>query len=886
MSLATAVALSFNNLMTKKGRTLMTAFAGSIGIIGIAAILALATGVRAYIKDVEEDMLSVYPLTIQNQGMDFTAMLGVATEEAGNQAHSAAGVDAQVGDENAALEPQEGSVHEIQLLAKMFSSIGTNDLESLKEFLDANGGDIDDHVSAIQYYYNVTPQIFADDTDDGVRQVSPDNAFASMGFGAEMPSFMGPNLLSHVFQEMVEDHGVVESQYDVVAGHWPMGPTDLVVVLSPNGGLSDFMFYALGLLDPAEKDRMLKQVANEEQVTVPGPPSRFTYEEMLATTFSLVPSSDFYVYDEKYEVWQDMRDDEKYMKEQVENGTTLQIAGIVRPAEGATASALSPGLYYSPMLTRYIINQSAETDIVKDQLKDRSVDVFTGNKFDTETPGKGRGELDFQSLMDIDEDAIQEAFQFDESMLQIDPALMGFNFDALQGMEGFENFNFTPPPPPAIDLSALAGDVDFDLKLDLDLDLKWSDLDIDFENIDYGVTPEELEDAARALVEGYMSWAVNQGLDPTNVIVNFPAFIESSEGQEILDSFEFQVNADDIMDQLLSQVAGQLQSQLQGQLQDQIMGALMDQLTGSIAQSLAGQMQTVMTSYMGDLAAALQGQIGAQLQGSMAAAQGQIASEIQGALEQMMGGLAQTLPNALSIDEEAFAEAFQLNMSEEELQRLLMSMVGFEAATYEGNLALLGYADFNDPSGIDIFPLDFAAKEQVVQILEQYNADMEASDEEDKVITYTDIVGALMSSVTDIINVITYVLIAFVAISLVVSSIMIGVITYISVLERRKEIGILRSIGASKRDIRTVFNAETMIVGFVAGLIGILITYLLTIPANAIVYAKWGIKGVAQLPITAAVILILISVVLTVLAGLMPASAASRKDPVEALRSE
>ena len=241
---------------------------------------------------------------------------------------------------------------------------------------------------------------------------------------------------------------------------------------------------------------------------------------------------------------------------------------------------------------------------------------------------------------------------------------------------------------------------------------------------------------------------------------------------------------------------------------------------------------------------------------------------------------------AMSIDEEAFANAFDFNLDEAELSALIMSMMGQTQSSFDGNLAKLGYADFARPYSIDIFPIDFEAKGHVITILDDYNADMEAQGKEDRVITYTDLVGTLMSSVTDIVNVVSYVLVAFVAISLIVSSIMIGVITYISVLERKKEIGILRSIGASKKDIRWVFNAETLIVGFVAGVMGIGVTLLLTIPANAIVYARFGIANVATLPVGAGVALVLISMGLTFLAGLIPSSAASRKDPVEALRSE
>lgn len=920
MSVATAIALSFNNLMTKKGRTLMTAFAGSIGIIGIAAILALATGVQDYIKGVEEDLLSVYPLTIQNQGMDLTAVMTMMTEEAGNQAHGAAGVDVEIGGdkedpaENEDEDEQIGAVHEIQVLGRMFSSVGTNDLASLKSFLDDNGGDIDEYVSSIQYYYDVTPQIFAVDTSNGVRQVNPDNSFASLGFGSDMPSFMGPNVMSNVFQELVEDSTIVESQYEVVAGAWPVQPSEVLVVLSPNGGLSDFMFYALGLLDPADRDEMLRQLRNEETVVVPSDPTSFTYEEILDTRFKLVPSTDFYTFDEKYGVWTDRRGDTEYMKTKVDEGTTLKVAGIVRAREGTTATALTPGLYYTPMLTRQIINESSQTDIVKEQQKNPRINVFTGKKFGDEDAAGG-SRLDFPSLVDVNEEKIGAAFKVDEQMLEIDPTALGLDFSALDNltsldMGGAGAFDFDPPPPPKLDLGALAGDLDLDLKFDFDMDfdlgsdveIDWSQIDFDLGSIDWGLDADEVTEAIGALVSGYFPWAQGEGLDPTDIVSNFPLYLESDEAKAILGG----VNADiqGVLDQVLKQVGDQIQSQIQdqigqmvgqvkGELETQLAKQLKEQLTSQLTQSLSTQLQIVMGDYMTQLASALRTQVesamqgsAAQMQGALAGLEGQISSALQSSMENVMGSLAEKLPEAMTIDEEAFAEAFEFNLSEEELQRLLAALMGVEEATYQGNLHALGYADFDDPSMIDIFPIDFNAKTEVVNVLETYNADAEAAGDEDRVVTFTDLVGALMSSVTDIVNVITYVLIAFVAISLVVSSIMIGVITYISVLERRKEIGILRSIGASKRDIRSVFNAETLIVGFTAGMLGVIVTYLMTIPVNAFVYAKWGIRNVAQLPPSAAAILVLISMVLTVLAGLIPASAASRKDPVEALRSE
>ena len=346
------------------------------------------------------------------------------------------------------------------------------------------------------------------------------------------------------------------------------------------------------------------------------------------------------------------------------------------------------------------------------------------------------------------------------------------------------------------------------------------------------------------------------------------AYLASAEVQaKLSEAIKDSINMKDMEDEL----AKQLQEQVGQQIQEQLAPALQQAITAS----LQTQLQTALQSYMQTALTTMMTQMASSL-----------GTQVNAAMQQSMAQLSTNMANAMSIDESAFANAFKMNMSEDDLGELMMSLMGKEDASYDNNLKKLGYADFNKPGGIDIYPIDFESKEKVIDILDAYNDRMTADGQEDKVITYTDFVGTLMSSVTDIVNMISYVLVAFVAISLVVSSIMIGVITYISVLERKKEIGILRSIGASKGDISRVFNAETLIVGFVAGVIGIGVTALACIPANAIVYANFDVANVAQLPWQAAVILVVISMLLTFLAGLIPSSAASRKDPVEALRSE
>ena len=661
-----------------------------------------------------------------------------------------------------------------------------------------------------------------------------------------------------VFYEMPSDPNLYESQYDVKAGHWPENHNEVVLVLTGNGNISDFMLYTLGLRDANEFDDIVKKFAAEEEVTTPDNIEQPTYDDILGITFKLVQATDYYVHDDEFNVWKDKTDDTDYMRNLVNNGEDVKIVGIVQPREDATATMLSSGINYPSTLTDYVIEQAASSTIVKDQLAHPDTNVFTDKPFGEEDDGEG---FDMQSLFTIDGDAIQAAFKFDESALT--SGLSGMSLD-LSGL------SLDMGSLPAFDGSSIAIDPS---SIDMSNLVDFSDIKLDLGDVQPTMDSAKMQAAMEDIMAGFNPWYANwaqeqvaQGKVPT-MEDGAKAYLESEEVQKKI--------ADAIMGSIdMKQATEALQTQLQQQL-----SAKMQQAVPAMAQALESQLQasitTAMSSYM-------QNVLGAYMQQMQTA----LETQVSAAMQQSMNQIAANMSNAMSNDESAFANAFQMNMDENDLTELMMSMMGKEDASYDNNLKKLGYADFNKPSGIDIYPIDFESKEKVIGILDAYNDRMTADGEDDKVITYTDFVGTLMASVTDIVNMISYVLVAFVAISLVVSSIMIGVITYISVLERKKEIGILRSIGASKGDISRVFNAETIIVGFTAGVIGIGLTMLACIPANAIVYSLFDVANVASLPWQAAVILVAISVFLTFLAGLIPSSAASRKDPVEALRSE
>ena len=923
MSLLTALSLSFNNLRTKKARTILTAFAGSIGIIGIALILAMSNGVNNYIRSVEENTLSEYPVQIQGSGVDITAMMGR---------------DAQL-----RVTGGEGEVGVTQMITNLLSKVDSNDLGSLKEFLDSGESGIEPYVKAIEYSYSVSPQIYlAGET--GVRQVNPDRSFAALGIDASAGtnSIMSMFMNTDVFHEMPACAALYEGQYDVRAGRWPETYNECVVVLTGNGNISDFMLYSLGLRDSVELDEMIAQFLAEEDVEIPEDIRPYTYDELLGIRFKLVNAADYYAYDSEYGVWKDKTSDAAYMRALVENGEDITVVGVVQPSPNATATMLQAGIGYPATLTEHVLEQAASSAIVRAQLARPQINVFTGEAF-----GAEKSEFDMGSLISVDEEQLAAAFQFDQSALNIDPY-------AYLSMDGI-----------TIDLSVLLDPGQMELPAP-DLAQLLSSLDI-------SVTPEALGELFSKLLAGYAAYVAG---DPTADYARLPqafaAYLQSPEAQQILSDRIGAIVAESgnvtVSAEKLASLVRQIMegfgdyaaenaltdpSQFGQYLQDylllpetqeklaqsaaeilQISGsvvisaaqleALSSELTegyvryaeenslpipGRIDERFAEYMKTpeaqqllldavtqmvdmdalrealgeAMQGYTAALAQSLESQITDAMQQVVA----QLGTKLGGAMQQMMRQLGASLQTALQIDPAAFTQAIKMNMSADELRELLMSLMTGEESSYEGNLKRFGYADRSKPSAISIYPLDFESKTAVLTVLDDYNSRMEAAGMEEKAIRYTDYVGTLMSSVTEIVDIISYVLVAFVAISLVVSSIMIGVITYISVLERRKEIGILRAIGASKRNVSAVFNAETFIIGLCAGLIGIGMTLVLIIPCNAIIHSLAGRTDInAALPALDGLILIALSVVLTLLGGLIPSRKAAKCDPVTALRAE
>ena len=837
MSFVTALGLSARNLMTKKGRTAMTAFAGSIGIIGIAAILALSNGVNGYIKKVEEDTLSSYPLTISKQDYDLSSMMGGqgATDDGSSES-----VDSS--DDSAETD----KIPVVTAVKDMFASVKSNDMTSFKAWLDDGGDGIDKEVNAIQYGYGVSPVVYrAGKGDEKPVRLVPNAMTEAMSGGASSAATVSMESMgTSVFNEMIEDQSLLNSQYDVVAGHWPTSANEAVMVLSSRGTVGDYTLYSIGALDIDELNDLVNSAMTADgKIETPETGADFTYDDALSTTFKVLSPADAYRKNEETGMWTDMSDDADFMAAKVADGIDVRIVGVVRPNETANASALSPGIAYTHALTRQLMERAADSQIVQEQLDHPETDVFTGKTFD-ELQGEAKQGVDLGSMFSVDEAALKSAFSFDTSVLS----------GVAGGMD-----------PSCLDLS------------ELDIDLSGVGKDIDFSDImskapapDFSgvfdgleLTPEQMQQVgalANQLFTGFMQSEQFKALTPEDL----------KDASKLAAAFSTYLESDTAAQQILAQ--------LKAPGGDALAERLQQAMTDYVQKQLAPYLQQALDQMMKSISDQIATTVSTQLKAGAAGLMGQMATQMSSSFA--------NLASAMRVDASAFARAIHFNMDAEDLSSLMMSYAKASQLTYDNNLTTLGYADEADPISVKIFPRDFEAKERVLDHIDAYNKQVKAAGHDEQAISYTDYMGIIMGSVTDIVNTISLVLIAFVSISLVVSSIMIGIITYISVLERKKEIGILRAIGASKRNVANVFNAETFIEGLIAGVFAIIVVVLVSFPVNTWALAAKQVPNLMSLPVQDALVLIAISVLLTVVAGLLPARSASKKDPVEALRSE
>ena len=837
MSILTALSLSFNNLLTKKGRTLLTAFAGSIGIIGIALILSLSAGFQNYIDQIQEDTLTSYPLSVTSETADTTSMLLSMATQTG--------------------EDEGGDVvEERQYISTMFSKIGTNDLASFKKYLEENSDEVDGMVSLVRYQYSVNPLIYTIDTTGEITQINPSTLMSSLTGGNGMMS-MG----SSVFNEMIDDPETLQEQYDVLAGKWPENYDEAIIVLPEANGIPDLLVYSLGLRDHDELKDMLSKIMAGEAVEEPSEPLEFTYEDLMNISLKLVDPSDTYKYNADYNIYESMTGDSTFMREVYDNSLDLKIVGIVCAKEGVTSTNLTAGVAYTKELTEYVIAQASESEIVKKQLADEEVDVFSNRRFDDDSEESG---LNFEDMISIDTELLSSAFGVNVSESDISNMTQGYmgeiskaiTADTAKAKTAFSETLKTL----ATDMMSGYAEENKSLLFGNMAQIKMSDVDAVVNTFmakdttkaalakleaEYLVPQDAFAEIYSPLLkgawQGYITYwnSLSAGNSDDENVGNENLGTDSSENENR-----------DSTDASAPLSADTAKLYLEVFMTQPVVSSASETIAAKMTEAV---MQKTILTKVGELSQSLMS----------------------------------TMASSFNVDQSKIASAFKFDLSEEELIRLMETMTARSTEKNANtNLLSLGYQDLEEPTSISFYFHDFESKELFLDFLDEYNERMEKEDDE-KVIKYTDLTGILMSSVKTIVDSVSYVLIAFVSISLIVSSIMIGIITYISVLERTKEIGVLRAIGASKKNISSIFNAETFIVGLCSGLIGILITLALLVPINYIIHTLTGnLRITATLPLAGGTTLVILSVILTLIGGLIPSKQAAKKDPVLALRSE
>ena len=808
MSFFTALALSFNNLMTKKGRTILVAFAGSIGIIGIALIMAVSNGFQNYVDSIQEDALTSYPLMIMEESTDIAGiLLSLQTPEEGD--HS-------------------GKVIEKQLITSMLANVKANDLKSFKKRIEDNYEKLKDDLATIDYTYNIDPIIYAVDATNTIAKLNPSNLFSAT-FGSD--SFMSSySSYTSIYSQMMSNRDVINEQFDILAGKLPENYDEMVLVLQNPNSIPDLIVYSLGLRDTSELSTMVSKIMNGESANIHHDSKEFTYEDFLNVKLKLVLPTDLYRYNSKYEVYEDMSSDKEYIKDIFNNkAINLKIVGVISPREGVTTMALTPGISYTSDLIKFIIDESSKTELTKKQLNNQSINVFSNKPFDQE---ENEFNFGFEDFVTVDNDALSKAFNVKIDQKEIEKEMSNY-------MNDINNSITADTTEPIKELT------DGFTKL----------LPVLVNNLGETIGTNGIDEVINKTFESNEAKEVFNGFTKKYVLpVDVYKQVYQGIFKTILESY---INNYVKSDPSLSTDEEKIARVLPNMYQQIVMMQNNLPLSTVFQQTATLMLETNMRK------------------------------EILTKVGTMTQYLTSKFSNSFDIDPSKFASDFRLNFTEDELARVVTAMMSKEKATLRNNLIKLGYQDLDSPGYISFYFNSFDGKDRFLQFIDDYNKEMEESGYEDKVIRYSDTTGILMNSVKTIVDAVSYVLIAFVSISLVVSSIMIGIITYISVYERTKEIGILRAIGASKHNIASIFNAETFIVGFLSGLFGIGISYMIIPIINAVLKHYIGSINIrASLPITSAIILISLSIILTLIGGLIPARAASKKDPVEALRSE
>lgn len=857
MSLLTAFSLSLNNLLTKKGRSILTSFAGSIGIIGIALILALSSGFQNYVDKIQEDTLTSYPLTVQSETTDMASLLLSSNGKS---------------EEN--LDLPDRTVEEKQNMEEMFGTVGKNDLKSFKTYIEENKDEVNKMVSLTSYQYSVAPTVYTKNLKNELVKVNPSDIMSSIMGGA---SVMMESSMS-IFSELPESRDMTEAEYEIIEGKFPETYNEVALVLPTKNTISDLLLYNLGLKDISELENLVSKVMKGEKIDNTSNPLEISYDELRKIELKLIEPSNLYKFNKDYNVYEDMSNDEEFMNAVYNKATPLNIVGIVIPKN---ESLNMTGVLYTRDLTEYVINSASESEIVKKQLKNKDVNVFNGRNFNEKDNSTN---IDFQDLVSVDESALESAFDINITQDDIENITKGYMSEI---SEAITADNSKAQKVIINNLSTITKNILNDYIKENSIGgfakLKLSDVD---SVVDNGLKQEKNIKILAAMEKEFVISQKNFSQMYNGIIKGFlKQYVKMMSGinTELKEEKRNNTINNEIEDNGISNITNNIISNITNDITNENNNS--SENTTDKPNEPTAILMPAMVDKMVDTLVKQDSIVSGTSKIAQAMTEATMQKTILTKVGELTGKLMETLASSFNIDTSKFAEAFKFTMDEDEIRRLMQSMSTTAAVhNADTNLLSLGYQNLDKPTSIRFYFKNFDSKELFLDFIDNYNSKMGQEDEE-KVIKYTDITGLLMSSVKTIIDSVSYVLIAFVSISLIVSSIMIGIITYISVLERTKEIGILRAIGASKRNISSIFNAETFIVGLFSGIMGIGITILLLIPINLIIHS-FNTDITAVLPFTGGTILVILSVILTLIGGLIPSRKAAKQDPVTALRTE
>ena len=864
LAFTTALGLSLNNLLTKKGRTFLTAFAGAIGIIGIAAILSLSNGVNDYISSIESEMLGSYPIQLQKQTFDMSGMTELQNENFNEM------VNKETHDNN--------GIYSQNLVATAVESAQTmlieNNLSKFKAYLDKNRDAFSKQVSAIEYSYSITPQIFRKNGEE-IIQISPATLLESSGSSMDYMGSMMSMSTTTGWSAIVSDKGLRESHYELLEGKWPSAYNEAALILNSRNEVSDFVLYTLGLMDIEEMNAMVDAIQNDQDYVEPD--GAFKYSDAIGKEYQVFAPCELYGKNTEENIWIDKSEDQDYLNSIYDQGLTVKITCVLRSMDGAE---ISSGVAYDKRLSEELLNITADSAIVHEQMETPDINVLTGEEFEEETEESEDDEVQKAEVPNMLHQVAMTAESRALLASQMNDSSLNGSLDDGTLVNPSNSPESTVPPassesiePP---LSSESGNDGVGTEKEPPLESDTTESDSTGNTTESDTTESETDssketESETGITDGFKVTFINYDgteLLPEQVyasgdrITKLPTTIPERQGDE---------NTRYIFIGWKSSTTNTVHSPLDlPEVTEDVvyMAVYYEYIFSAENEFDEEKLQELLANMNTEELMKWLDQIG-----MTDYIEGYMNQVIQQQMQAMMG----------SIDWSSIMGSFSFELTEEQIEALLAQMSDKTPKTYEDVLSVLGYGTLEDPSAIAIYPNSFEGKEAIEKLIEDYNNQVENEDDR---VTYTDIIGIVTASITEIIDTITYVLIAFVAISLIVSSIMIAIITYISVLERTKEIGVLRALGASKKDISKIFNAETFIEGLISGVIGIVTTLLLCIPINAIVEEVVGVANIAVLPLGYGAILILISVILTLIAGFIPSRMAAKKDPVTALRSE